>query len=153
MFENLMTRVRDQAGTTLEVSDNGRGEARAPAGDPDGPPELRVKAIERVAVARFMGTELLFEEDLVRAVGDRLDRLVMEEGHTRLVLNFSGVRYVSSDVLGRPAGLQKRLDPSGGRVRLCGLDPVLRDVLRVSHLDRVFDVCRDETDALGLILF
>ena len=153
MSENLMTRVRDQAGTALEVSDNDRGEARAPAGDRGGPPEIRVKAIERVAVVRFMGAEILLEGDLVRGVGDRLDRLVTEEGHTRLVLNFAGVRYVSSEVLGRLAGLQKRLDRAGGRIRLCGLDPVLRDVLQVSQRDRVFDVCRDETDALGLILF
>jgi anti-anti-sigma factor len=149
----MVTRDRDRLSTASRVSDNGQGEARGPAGDPGGPPELRVKAVERVAVVRFMGTEILFEGDLVRAVGDRLDRLVTVEGHTRLVLNFAGVRYASSEVLGRLAGLGSRLGPAGGWVRLCGLDPVLRDVLRVSHLDREFDVYRDETDALGLTLF
>ena len=75
MPEDLMTLERDRAATAPEVSDDGRGDTRAPGGDPGGPPELRVKSVERVAVARFMGAEVLFEGGLVRAVCDRLDRL------------------------------------------------------------------------------
>jgi anti-anti-sigma regulatory factor len=57
----------------------------------------------------------------------------------------------SCSLLGRLAALQKEVAPVRGRVRLCGLDPLLQDVLRITHLDRVFDVC-DEAEALGLIL-
>jgi anti-sigma B factor antagonist len=112
---------------------------------------LRVRVIERTAIVHFVDSEILFEEAVVRAIGDRLDRLIAG-GETRLLLNFAGVRYLSCALLGRLAGLQKESDRIGGRLRLCGLDPLLQEMLRITHLDRVFDVCCDEANALGLIL-
>jgi hypothetical protein len=45
--------------------------------------------------------------------------------------------------------LHLRVVRARGRLRLCGLDPPIRDVLRICHLDRVFEVYADETAALG----
>jgi anti-sigma B factor antagonist len=112
---------------------------------------LRVRTIERTAILRFQDAEVLFEESAVHMVGQQLHRLI-EEGHTRLVVNFTGVRYLSSEVLGILAGLQRKVEQARGRIQLCGLDPLLRDMVRITHLDRVFDVCRDEAEALGLTL-
>ena len=119
------------------------------AAQADTPPRLRVRTIERAAILRFEGAEILFEESAVRAVSEQLNRLV-EEGHIRLLVNFGGVRYLSSDVLGILAAVHKKIDPARGRIQLCGLDPLLRDMLRITHLDRVLDVCSDEAEALGL---
>ena len=68
------------------------------------------------------------------------------------MVNFAGVRYVCSEVLGILAALQREVEPTHGQITLCGLDPLLRDMVRITHLDRVFDICDDEADALGLIL-
>jgi anti-anti-sigma factor len=111
-----------------------------------------VRNIERTALVRFVNAEVLFEEGSVRAVGDRLDRLVSEEGHTRLVLDLRGVRYVSGAMLGRLAALRQKLSRARGRIQLCGLDPLVRDVLRISRLEREFDLSDDEAEALGLLL-
>jgi anti-sigma B factor antagonist len=111
-----------------------------------------VRVIERTAIVHFLDGEILFEEAVVRAIGDQLERLI-EEGHTRVLLNFGGVRYLSCALLGRLAALQKaKIDPVRGRIQLCGLDPLLKDVLRITRLEREFDVCADEAQALGLIL-
>jgi anti-sigma B factor antagonist len=114
---------------------------------------LRVCRVERTVVVRFEDAEILFEEGAVHTVGRELHRLIEEEGHTRLVVNFAGVRYLSSEVLGILASLQRKVDPVRGRVVLCGLDQLLRDMLRITHLDRVFDVYGDEAEALGLMLY
>jgi anti-anti-sigma factor len=113
-------------------------------------PRLWVQAIERMALVRFLDAEILFEGAAVRAAGQQLHRLV-EEGHTRLVVNFHGVRYVSSEVLGVLAALQGEAASTRGRVALCGLDPLLHDMVRITHLDRVFDIHSDEAEALGLM--
>ncbi len=130
----------------------GPGERLAGSAEMGRGPHLRVRTIERIALVRFEDAEILLTESGVRAVGEQLDRLVEEEGHTRLLLNLSGVRYLSSDVLAVLACRQRRLDASRGRIQLCGLDPLLKDMLRITHLDRVFDVCGDEAEALGLLL-
>jgi anti-anti-sigma factor len=111
-----------------------------------------VRVIERVVIVRFVNSEMLFEEAAVRAVREQLSRLISEEGHARLLLNFRGVRYLSAAVLGILIGLKKKVDPARGCIQLCGLDPPLRDMLRITHLDGVFDVCADEAEALGLLL-
>jgi hypothetical protein len=38
-------------------------------------------------------------------------------------------------------------------IQLCGLDPLLKDVLRITQLEREFDVYADEAEALGLIVY
>jgi hypothetical protein len=109
-----------------------------------------VRVIERTAIVRFLDAEVLFEEAVARAIGDQLDRLIAG-GETRLLLNFAGGRYHSCALIGRLAALQKEeIAPVRGRIRLCGLDPLLRDMLRITHLDRVFDAYVDEAEALGL---
>ena len=68
------------------------------------------------------------------------------------MVNFGGVQYLSSEVLGILAGLQRKVEQARGRIQLCGLDPLLREMVRITHLDRVFDICDDEAEALGLML-
>jgi anti-anti-sigma factor len=113
---------------------------------------LRVRIIERTAIVRFPDVEMLFHEDIVQSLGDQLDRLIAEAGLTRLLLNLQGVRFLSGAMLGRFVGLQRKLEPGCGPVQVCRLDPMLRDILRITHLDRVFDVCADEAEALGLMV-
>ena len=131
---------------------DGRSGVETSSEDPAGPSRLLVRVIERVVIVRFVNSEMLFEEAAVRAVREQLSRLISEEGHTRLLLNFRGVRYLSATVLGILIGLKKKVDPARGCIQLCGLEPLLRDMLRITHLDSVFDVYTDEAEALGLIL-
>ena len=131
--------------------EGGRRSVGIPPEEAAGRPGLRVRVVERTILVRFVDVEILFEEETVRAVSRGLRRLI-GEGPSRLVVNFAGVRHISSEVLGILAGLQKEVDPVRGRIVLCGLDPLLRDMVRITHLDRVFDVCGDEAEALGLIL-
>ncbi len=111
-------------------------------------PRLRVRTIERTALIRFEDAEILFEGSVVQAVSEQLHRLI-EEGHTRLLVNFAGVRYLSSEVLGILAGLHEKSNLTRRRIALCNLDPLLRDMVRITHLDRLFDVYDDEAEALG----
>src|SRR6516165_8286275 len=129
-------------------SDGSRGD-RWDISETAGRPRLRVRTVEPTAVVRFEQAEILFEEGAVHTVGRELRRLIEDEGHTRLVVNFAGVRYLSTEVLGILVGLQKKVDPVRGSIVLCGLDPLLRDMVRIVHLDRVFDICGDEAEALG----
>jgi anti-anti-sigma factor len=143
-----------RAGIALEslpsaAGRGGVGEDAVPAG---GRPWLRVRIIERTALIRFEDAELLFDEEVIRVLGEQLDRLIQDGGHSRLLVNLGGVRYLSSAVLGKLAWLEKQVAPVGGRIQVCGLDPLVRELLQITRLDGVLDVCGDETEALGLIV-
>ena len=145
-------RDRVRIATESVARTDNRGDPGNSPAQADAPPRLRVRTIERAAILRFEGAEILFEESAVRAVSEQLNRLV-EEGRIRLLVNFGGVRYLSSDVLGILAAVHKKIDPVRGRIHLCGLDSLLRDMLRITHLDRVLDVCTDEAEALELLAY
>jgi anti-sigma B factor antagonist len=115
-------------------------------------PRFRVRFVERTALVRFEDAELLLDEATVREMVEQLGRLIQTDDHSRLVVNFAGVRYLSSDVLTKLARLAMHAKPAHGRVQLCGLDPLVRDMLRITGLDREFDLCGDEAEALGLII-
>jgi hypothetical protein len=101
---------------------------------------LHVRTIDRTAIVHFVDPEPCFEEAVVRSICDQLDGLI-EQGYTRLLLNFGGVKSLSGELLGRLAELQKKkLDLVRGRIQLCGLDSPAQDVLGIPPLDRMFDL-------------
>jgi anti-anti-sigma factor len=110
-----------------------------PAPGRRGRPSIRVRTVEASTVVELVDAEFLFAEEDIAEVAGSLDRLV-EAGHTRLVLDLSGVRSMSSDVLAMLAELQRRLETVGGRLRLIRADSAVRDMLRICRLDRYLAV-------------
>src|SRR6516165_5087634 len=107
MSQYASTYGRDHLrGATEASSSEGGRRDRWDISEAAGRSRLWVRSVERTAVVRFEDAEILFEEGAVHTVGRELHRLIEEEGHTRLVVNLTGVRYLSSEVLGILAGLQ-----------------------------------------------
>ena len=117
------------------------------------PPESRrhlsVNVLNDVAVVKFATPEAVFQTKEVQELDDELLRLFAEEGHTKVLLNLSGIRYLSSSMLVRLINLQKRVVQSGGQLTLCSLTPVMLDTFRVSKLDQLFKIFDDEATALA----
>ena len=115
---------------------------------PDGRPRLAVRSLDGLAVVDFVNAEVLFDGGTIRELGTQLHRLI-EEGHTRLLLNLGGIRLMSGGMLATLVGLHRRAERAQGRLGLFGLDPVLRDMVRICRLERVFEIYPDEQDALS----
>src|SRR5262245_22113567 len=115
---------------------------------PNRRPALRVRAVDRTAVVDIIHAETLYAEEDISHLANQLRRMA-EEGHTRLVLNFREVHTMSSDVLAMLAALHRRLGKSRRRLAISGLHPVLRDMLRICGLERVFDLHAEEAEASG----
>jgi anti-anti-sigma factor len=131
---------------------HGRNGHAFPRVTPNGQPRLRVRVVDGIAVVDFENAEGLFAEDVIQELGDRLYRLV-DEGNSRLVLNFAGVHYMSCAFLGKLVGLRMRVKRIDGKLVLCGLEPALQDILRICHLERVFNIHVDEATSLRIIKF
>jgi anti-sigma B factor antagonist len=108
---------------------------------------LRIRRDEGVAVVNFL-TPYLQTEDVIQKVAVELARLVDEEGFTKVLLSFTGVRFLSSSMLAQIVKLQKKLTKVKGRVRISGLPPAMKEVMHISQLDRMLEVFDDEPEAL-----
>jgi anti-anti-sigma factor len=115
---------------------------------PDGLPRLLVRDVDGLAVVDFVNAEVLFEGGAIRELSTQLHYLI-EVGHTRLLLNLGGIRLRSGGMLATLVGLHRRVERAQGRLGLFGLDPALRDMVRICRLERVFDIYADEREALS----
>jgi anti-sigma B factor antagonist len=66
----------------------------------------------------------------------------------RLVVDFSDVSLISSTFLSKLILLQRRIDATRGKLRLCEMTPIVQQVFRTSNLDRLFKIDRDQRTAI-----
>ncbi len=108
------------------------------AGDTDG-----------VKVVRFIARQL-FDERTCREASEQVSAVIPNDGSPiLLVLDFADVGLISSTFLSKLILLQRRVDGTHGKMRLCEMSPVLQSVFRTSNLDRLFGIDRDLRAALA----
>lgn len=66
----------------------------------------------------------------------------------RLVLNMAQVPYMDSSALAVLVEALKKLMKTGGRVFLLGLQPRVKGLIEIARLGTIFQVCKDEAEAL-----
>ena len=85
----------------------------------------------------------------IQELGQELFHMVEVEKHRKLVLNFAGVDFLSSAALGKLITLEKRVKAHSGQMKLCSIRPQIHEVFVITKLDRLFDIRKDEADALA----
>jgi anti-sigma B factor antagonist len=75
-------------------------------------------------------------------------RELSEQGHHFILLNLAGVDFIDSAGLGELVRTHATIRSHGGNVKLVNPSRTVYDLLRVTKLDRVFDIERDEVTAL-----
>ncbi len=109
---------------------------------------LQMKEVDGVTVVEFVESGLMFEETLIKEIGAELHSLVADRGCTRILLDFSQVRYMSSSMLGELARLAREVSALHGQLKITGLGPVLLDTFRIGHFDALFAIYDDKPSAL-----
>src|SRR4051812_3363337 len=108
---------------------------------------LEVEDIGDVTGVNFIDRKILDEQN-IQIIGEQLFSLVDEVGRRKLLLNFNNVEYLSSAALGKLITLNKKLQAAGGRLILCNIDPQIYEVFEITKLDRLFNIQREEQQAL-----
>jgi anti-sigma B factor antagonist len=113
------------------------------------PSRIDVREVEGVKVVRFQDRQL-FDERTVREIAEQIAAAVPNDGTPiKLILDFGEVALISSSLLSKLILLQRRVDASNGKMRLCEMSGVLQSVFRTSNLDRLFKIDRDLRAALA----
>lgn len=63
-------------------------------------------------------------------------------------MNFKELEYISSAGLRVLLSTAKQLEPSGGGIRICTLNDVVREVFDISGFVTILNLFADETEAL-----
>jgi anti-sigma B factor antagonist len=108
---------------------------------------LRLESINGVTVVHFVDPSIITEEDS-QELGDQLDSLVENEGQKQLLLDLGNVGYLSSPALTKLVYLKKKVAAAKGKIKLCCLQPDLREVFRLTRVDTLFEIYSDQQAAL-----
>jgi anti-sigma B factor antagonist len=109
---------------------------------------ITVKEVDGVAVVDFVNSQLMFASEVVDEIGVELNSLISDQAYTKILLDFRNVQYISSTMLAKLAGLERHVEIAKGRLKLCGLGPILNDIFRIGHFERVFAIYDDAETAL-----
>ena len=109
-------------------------------------PEIRIR--EGVPVVRCTGTIVFGEQTAELHL--YLKELIADQH--RLVLNLRGVRYLDSAGMGMLIGIYVSAIRDGGHLKLVGLSPKVRRVLKTARLLHLFEVFEFEEQAVQACL-
>jgi anti-sigma B factor antagonist len=104
--------------------------------------EIEITEFDGGAVVAFRSASLGDVEQL-RMVSKEIDGYVDAKMPRRLVVDFDGVKFFSSQVLGILLQLRSRLIKCGGLVVISGINPQLYRVFKITNLERIFEFYPD----------
>ncbi len=84
-------------------------------------------------------------------LGKELFQLVDEQNKQKIVLDFSNVRFLSSQALGILLTLNKKCKAIKGSLALCGFRDELMKIFTITRVDKLFEF--HATDAAALSAF
>lgn len=99
-----------------------------------------------VTFVRIVKDKILKKED-VSQLGDELSS-IPEGDMEKIVLSFSGVEYISSAVLNKFILFDRCVKRSGGRLRLCEMQPGIFEVFIITRINSMFAIDASEDEAI-----
>ena len=77
-----------------------------------------------------------------------LREFLTESRPEKIIVDFSGLKFFSSQVLGLLVEVWKKLKVYGGRVVISGINPELGRVFKITNLDTLFEFYADNQSAV-----
>jgi anti-sigma B factor antagonist len=106
---------------------------------------MNIKEVDRVVIIQLQG-EMVGGPD-ASLLSEKLHDLVAQD-KKKIAVNMSDVRWLNSSGLGMLIGGLNTKRNAGGDLKLIGLTEKPRHLLRITQLDKVFDICKSEDEAV-----
>ena len=87
----------------------------------------------------------------VESISTKLHSLIDDGDALNVIVDFDGVRFFSSMILGLLVDIWRRLGEKGGTVSISGIDPQLSRVFKITNLDKLFQFYPDRQSAVDAI--
>ncbi|GAB4427241.1 MAG: STAS domain-containing protein [Anaerolineae bacterium] len=107
--------------------------------------EINTSDMRRVQLFEVIGR---VDSTNATELGNAMDKAV-DDGKSNLVLDLSGVEYMSSAGLREMVRILKRVKRVGGDLRIANPSERVREVLELAGLDSVFEIYPTQVEAVG----
>ncbi|MCK4999056.1 MAG: STAS domain-containing protein [Anaerohalosphaera sp.] len=111
---------------------------------------VNIETISDVTVASFNASSICGVERF-ELISNRLRGYVQENKPARLVVDFNGVKFFSSQMLGLLVDLWRKTGQVNGKMLISGINPQLGRVFKITNLDKIFQFYPDRDQAVKAI--
>lgn len=80
---------------------------------------------------------------------DAIYSVVPDQDQPLVLLNMDKADYLSSFGVSTLIGLKRRIEQRGGKLVLCSVHPVVRELLTIMNLEQIFSIMDNESIALS----
>ena len=92
----------------------------------------------------------LSDVDRLAKVSDEIKEFVDKNQPKKLVFDFKGVKFFSSQVLGLLLDIRARMSKYNGEIVISAINPQLHRVFKITNLDKVIEFFPDKESALKI---
>ena len=85
---------------------------------------------------------------MIEEISQKIRSFVTAVKPINLVIDFSSVRFLSSQLLGLLVDIWKKIGEYGGNFVISGINPQLTRVFRITNLDKIFHFESDISEAV-----
>lgn len=89
----------------------------------------------------------ILDETKLEEVGKELLEMLNKTTEERVILDFRNVKFMSSSMLGKLVQTHKKCAEFKVKLKLCSIDPEIRQVFKITKLDKLFEIEKDEASA------
>lgn len=100
-------------------------------------------------VVAYMGDNRIVDQAKIDEIGRWLEGLFNKAEHGKLLINFEGVKFMGSAMLGKLISLNKKCKEAKTQLKLCSIDDQIMQVFKLTKLDKVLDIQPNEDRALS----
>lgn len=111
---------------------------------------IMIQQFGKVSVVDFIDAALM-DAQQIQQIGSELISLVDDHDKRHVLLDFSGIKFLSSQMLGVMLNVHKKISDRKGWLGICGLKKDLHKVFKLTKLDKVFNFYSDQDEALRAV--
>ena len=113
---------------------------------------LKLEIVEGIAIVHLLDRTILQvygEHDDISQIREQLYSVVEDGRFIRMIINLGAVEFMSTYMIAVLIRLKSKVEEAGGRLVICRLSPANREAFRITRLDRIVSIYRDEHSALA----
>jgi anti-anti-sigma factor len=109
---------------------------------------LELREEENVLVVVFNKSKIL-DETTIEQIGNELNQCLDKAPEGKVVLNFSGVSFMSSAMIGKLVSFNNKCKTADVKLKLCGISDNVMEVFKITRLNKVFEIYKTEEKAVA----
>ena len=109
---------------------------------------LRTQETEEGVMVCYFNDAKILDEARISQIGSDLVEMTTKTAGGKLLLNFEGVTFMSSHMIGKLVLLNKKCKAGKINLKFCNISPNVGEVFKIMRLNKVFDIQKDEEKAL-----